>query len=261
MLCYKYMPYERFKESILPGGAFIKVSRPSEFNDPFDCVGRVEGEFSNSVAKEYCSMFCSEIAMEPYAVFAKAHFTASMQYRHFFDEWFRILSLSDASCILPQGEALMWAHYADNAKGVRLTIDFARYQKKVEHITYADSAPMLNCNNVASINPMKDMALRQFLDSCLTTKYRCWQYECEHRVIFPVDWKDLKPMTAGDSVKIIQEQNLVWEMPKFMLTQVAAGPACPDISEVQRYVEELIENGYENIEKVTGREKCGYCSL
>ena len=202
MLCYKYMPYKRFKESILPGGAFIKVSRPSEFNDPFDCVGVVEGELSNNVAKEYCSMFCSEIAMEPYAVFARAHFTASMQYRHFFDEWFRILSLSDASCILPQGEALMWAHYADNAKGVRLTIDFSKYSKRVEPITYADKVPVLNCNNVSAMNPMKDTVLRQFLDSCLTTKYRCWQYECEHRVIFPVDTTISNTLSLHDALPI-----------------------------------------------------------
>ena len=84
MLCYKYMPYKRFKESILPGGAFIKVSRPSEFNDPFDCVGVVEGELSNNVAKEYCNMFCADVTTKHYGVVAKAHFMTSMLYRQFF---------------------------------------------------------------------------------------------------------------------------------------------------------------------------------
>ena len=259
MLCYKYMPYKRFKESILPGGAFIKVSRPSEFNDPFDCVGVVEGELSNNVAKEYCNMFCADVTTKHYGVVAKAHFMASMLYRQFFNEWFRILSLSDESCISPQGEALMWAHYADNAKGVRLTIDFSKYSERVEPITYADKATVLNCTNVSAMNPMKDTVLRQFLDSCLTTKYRCWQYECEHRVIFPVDWKDLKPMTAGDSVRAIQEQNLVWAMPKEMLCGVAFGPAFPDLSEGQRYVAVLKNNGYENINSISGRDGWSYC--
>lgn len=129
MLYYKYMSYQRFTESILPGGAFIKVSRPCEFNDPFDCVGGLVGDFNSKTAEEYCNMFYADVRPNSYCASAKAHFLGRLGNRRFFNEWFRILSLSDASRLLPNGEALMWSHYADNARGVRLTLDFPVIQR------------------------------------------------------------------------------------------------------------------------------------
>ena len=254
MLYYKFMSYKRFVESILPGGAFIKVSRPCEFNDPFDCTGGLIGEFNSKVAEEYCNMFYVDALPNFYAASAKAHFLGQLRTRQFFNEWFRILSLSDASRLLPNEEFLMWAHYADNARGVRLTLDFSDYSKTVEPVEYVDTAPALNCSSITVMDPMKDVNLRSFLDACLVTKCNCWRYECESRVIFPINYKDLRPMSVCDAVKPIAERNFVFAMPKRMLREVAFGPGCLNLAEAQKYVELLRDNGYANIKSSCARE-------
>ena len=262
MLCYKYMSYERFVESILPGGAFIKVSRPCEFNDPFDCFGILKGDFNENVAREYYNLFCAGIDNSCLDIVSKVNFQARLLYRKFFDEWFRILSLTDASSVTSSGEALMWSHYGDNAKGVRLTLDFIT---KPKVIRYSDNPPVLDCNNVAAMNPLKDNALRVFLDECLTTKSTYWEYERECRLIISVQDEKLSPMTASDAVKPIMERNFVLLLPKESVKEVAVGPECPDVSIVQKYVSDLKRSGYENLDllkAVKGEDYgCSYAKL
>ena len=45
------MPWEYWFDTILAGR--IKASKPSEFNDPFDCVGAIEGQLSEDAAREF----------------------------------------------------------------------------------------------------------------------------------------------------------------------------------------------------------------
>lgn len=52
MLCYKYMPWRYWFDTILVGR--IKASKPSEFNDPFDCVGTVAGRLSEDALPLFC---------------------------------------------------------------------------------------------------------------------------------------------------------------------------------------------------------------
>lgn len=108
------------------------------------------------------------------------------------------------------------------------------------------------------MDPMKDVKLRSFLDACLVTKCNCWRYECEGRVIFPTDYKDLRPMSACDTVKPFAERNFVFAMPKHMLREVVLGPACRNMDEAQKYVEHLRNNGYENIKSPLVRNSGWY---
>lgn len=96
MLVYKYMSYERFLESITPEGIYLKVSRPREFNDPFDCCGACHGkptkEFLNEVRLDHVpvlSWFTDESMCGAMSILHSS--------RRVFDATYRVFSVSDVS--------------------------------------------------------------------------------------------------------------------------------------------------------------------
>ena len=76
----------------------------------------------------------------------------------------------------------MWSHYADNHKGFCVEYDFSEgshLRKIAQPVCYSETIPALSLAN------LPDGAERNFLDVCIFTKAKQWQYEQEWRVIMP----------------------------------------------------------------------------
>ena len=192
MLCYKYMSWCHWLDTMLM--CRIKASKPSEFNDPFDCVGAISGQlpkdaedkYIDQCYQKYAPAMGKEMEEEFKNTFASVY--KSLVERCFYnkqhlDEVCRIVSLSDASRISHRDDLLMWSHYADCAKGVRIAIDMPRScdYYALEHVHYAEEIPVYDITNADVLfgGPRWEKAYRQFV----CTKSMAWSYETEVRLV------------------------------------------------------------------------------
>lgn len=222
MIVYKYMSYKRFLKSITPEGVCLKVSRPREFNDPFDCCGSCCGEASKELVNEIrlrripgVSLFADEFIAGPMMVMLSS--------RRIFDRAYRVFSASDAAVVGTPAEMLMWAHYGDSSKGVRVAVDIDMEDVKCKRVMYRSIMPILDLSEVKSLNPFVDGKLRRFLIRCLLTKNDVWRYEKERRIIFRVNSLAIKKCSAWGARSKVENAKFVWMPPKVSIRQVCIG--------------------------------------
>lgn len=196
MRCYKYMAWKYWFDAILAGR--IKASRPSEFNDPFDCVGAIEGRLSENAAREFADKSCEKHILPDVDVAKKelvkrllrchvegliSEVFANKQY---LDELFRIVCFSAADEISGDADLLMWSHYADKGRGVRVMVDIPEKigTYAVERIQYSKKMPVYHLENESSFlnGPQWNYAFKQFV----CTKSLVWEYEQEVRLVFDI---------------------------------------------------------------------------
>lgn len=247
MLVYKYMSYNRFIESIRPEGVRLKVSRPCEFNDPFDCMGVARGEPTRELCEEilmrklFSTANVSEQCVQPIL-------HRQLYYRHIFDNVYRIFSASDSKIQGSCSEMLMWAHYGDNSKGVRIAIEVDTTKIKCKRVHYKNSLPCLNLSSVKSFEVGKDEVLRKFLADCLLTKNTMWKYEKERRIIFGIDNPELEMWSTCAANKDVKDATFMWMPPKSTIREVCIGSEMlrtdPSGATVKLWLEQLNEHGY-----------------
>lgn len=161
----------------------VWLSSPAAFNDPFDCAITLSKEkLKESIdhAIEEISRI-NDIPQEQISNNYKIGKQDSAAY-----EWLRnslrttmqkigVLCLSGTPY-----EILMWSHYADHHKGFCVEYDFSEgshLRKLAQPVCYSESIPSLSLANLPSD------AKKNFLDVCIFTKAKQWEYEQEWRVI------------------------------------------------------------------------------
>lgn len=253
MLVYRYMSYERFLESITPEGVYLKVSRPCEFNDPFDCCGACHGkptkEFLDEVRAAnvpWLSWFSDDSVCGVMSVMLSS--------RRIFDASYRVFSASDTSIKETENEMLMWSHYGDASKGIRITIDVDTTKIKCKRVQYRKNLPSLNLATVKSRDPFIDAEMRRFLIQCLLTKNIVWKYERERRIVFDVHSSAIQRLPARDEESKIEDARFAWHPEKAVIKEVCLGSeSCRSEScraskkpeEVKAYLNQLnSEHGY-----------------
>ena len=161
----------------------VWLSSPVSFNDPFDCAITL----SRDKLKESVDHAITEIARrngiprEQIKNHDKIINEDQVAY-----EWLRnslrtsmqkigVLCLS----AIPY-EILMWSHYAENHKGFCVEYDFSvgtQVRLLAQPVRYSETIPMLSLANLPS--DAKD----NFLEVCIFTKAKQWEYEQEWRVL------------------------------------------------------------------------------
>ncbi|WP_438464022.1 DUF2971 domain-containing protein [Marinomonas sp. PE14-40] len=124
----------------------LKVSRFSDFNDPFELTSMtLDDKFNRTVINENKKKI---------------------------DNLFRVLC-----CSASWNSPLLWGHYGDKHKGVALELEVP--SEAAEAIRYRESRENVDLEKLFS---QKDNeAKRKFFELC-TTKYIEWSYEDEYRV-------------------------------------------------------------------------------
>lgn len=116
-----------------------------------------------------------------------------------------ICCFSSSKIIGTYGEELMWAHYANSSKGIRIdfTIDKEFEDKYVKKVEYK---PKKQFNNGAQL---EEELNNNKLENIMCRKSKAWTYEKEHRAIFHKDGipleegKKLEPFIFPINIKAI----------------------------------------------------------
>lgn len=222
MRCYRYMDYEYGLQAFETG--LFKVTKPSEFNDPYDCYGLVTGNLREEVLERFVRDNFARLCVDhenaigvPREVFDspdkmlewyRPRFGRAARqqifYRQIFDQHLRVLCFSAKEGLKPESDALMWSHYANGGFGVRIELEIAEEAAGIPYglrrVNYLPTAPKIDlgvCNRWPESDPFHD-----FFMQCIWTKGETWKYENEARLIcspqYPVHV--VAPMKCKDGV-------------------------------------------------------------
>lgn len=198
--CYKYTSLKYGIRSLIDGE--FKVTAPAEFNDPLDCVGIVTMEnpprealvdYAATLARPSGQSVDDVLDSILQGLSFPAHMNSELLSRRVVSKTLRVMSLSDANRCDPNSEQLLWSHYADDAKGVRirLVIDTEyplptltdKKMWSVRRVSYPQDGnlPLFDMKSLKTY-PM-DQGLLQFYHVCVFTKGHGWAYENEIRLV------------------------------------------------------------------------------
>lgn len=210
MRLYQWMSYDTFKKAIDGDCISVRAATPAEFNDPFDCTGGVYGTPTSQFVKSFFNVrsdvqicFEAKFAMGflgcDHDAAAKREVESILrrmfQDRNFIGRGYRIACFSIADEITPAEELLMWSHYGDKGRGVRICVDAEDPNIDVEKVDYEDIAPCLDLTSIKHVDE-----LEQFIEKCVRTKQRNWSYEHEGRAVFRgPSHPDISPYTDSET--------------------------------------------------------------
>lgn len=197
---YKYHQNDENLEKLLKGN-YVWLSKPKEFNDPFDFQYSVAVKPNDDEDIESIKQSYREIEEEGHKYsmtldeMIEEYKSNPEDYLRFLHDELRSQTQDYGVCCLSKAmnDSLMWAHYTNGHKGVCL--EFDRFTKesgvlRVLDVEYSNEFPVLK-------NKEKGIW-------CLATKSKDWEYEEEVRLIrrsgpgeYRFDKSDLTGITFG----------------------------------------------------------------
>jgi hypothetical protein len=154
------------------GNNSLYFNSPNNFNDPFDCDVVVNGFQKN--LRRFLHNINTE-KKEQYAVFNKKNTNLEDLYQAVVEAK---NNLGICCFTKDNSNLLMWAHYADNHKGVCLKFDIYEDKEIFDDpltVKYSAYKPLLDANKLQDIDHIKNV---------FTTKSKHWKYEKEIRFMF-----------------------------------------------------------------------------
>lgn len=200
----------------------VKASDPNTFNDPFEFVlGVVPGD-ADEIRRTFRKVYSAGEDLDKLYRLAKdrgiPESATKQQFREFFkkslpsnqiDETLdrmhktledlaiefrkksskdlRVMCFSMPKKVSCEGEILMWAHYANNHKGMRFhlnTNEFRIISKDFFPVEYSSKREGINMRDFLLKG---DNGVREVYGKYLKTKSNAWSYEEEHRWIISLD--------------------------------------------------------------------------
>lgn len=246
------------------------MSRVEETNDVFDCAGTFVGYYTPRAFKKRVFDFLPPESQARYRkIVAEAKRTGNkedLEYvqRGLTDELklryntemfneraqfveidFLMLCMSEArdesDPSVVRDESLMWAHYAEKGKGLRIELELDEpFSQNFFRVNYADEVPTCDLANSPSVNNRAHKKLVcEFLDKRAMTKSRAWSYEHEVRLV-----------RIGKDPRVKHKGKLAYlELDPRIVKRVDFGPHCfKDEHAFLREVDRLKESGYGHVE-------------
>lgn len=207
----------------------LKLAMPSELNDPFDCTMAYIGNPSRAVAKaEADKMIDTEFAdicnnIMPrkerrvelqnkkrqvrkliQEKFEKITNAESME-KTALDRTVRLLCMSspdypdNMDVPFEHSEILMWAHYANNHKGVRIELNFEKLnfeKSKIDFVQYSERRPTHDWSDGLEFH-------QKMLLDALMTKSKAWDYENEVRFFTHPKYCESELLENGQSLSFL----------------------------------------------------------
>lgn len=185
---YKYTKFRSIEELL---SATVRLSPPQILNDPFE--SRLNLEVENSLLNKL-SLTDVDIEVEDDDSIDE-HFKKNIIYKRIYDSLndYAVFSLSETPRNL-----LMWAHYADEHKGVCIGYKKDLFET-IKNKTTTDlgiesySPVKVNYDNIRPQPESKESSReerKKVIFDQLITKSDDWMYEKEHRCIIPMNWAD-----------------------------------------------------------------------
>ena len=259
MKFYKYMNLDTLYKVLRAEGVYFLLNSPSCYNDPFDCTGQVVGIPSTTFTEHYLHgkpQLIDDIRTnkETRAAIVARDFADLMQSRNGFDDLLRVFCMANLTLEDDETSPLMWSHYADGGKGVRLTIDLDGTNINPQPIRYSFSPPILDLSSPRFFNG-DEPSIEKFCLECVFTKSLAWSYEREWRIIFPIT--DL-PMLQHLGIKItIENDKYFWNPRRSVITRIDFGQQVSE-NDVVTTVTQLSRDGYKNLDVRVARKNGTY---
>lgn len=193
---YKYHAYSSYAlESMVQKK--IWVSKPAQFNDPFDCKLRVKDAQTLQQFEDLNSAVHRVINRDPsnpdrrwtwnvYQGKDEAPSVFMERLRHSAEQQLEVLTkVGVYSTSSKRDDLLMWAHYADHHRGFVIGFDTStlqdNYHFQLVQVEYVDEYREMD---IAAIVDFENVAQR--LRKVATRKGRRWELENEWRLVY--DW-------------------------------------------------------------------------
>lgn len=196
---YHYMPIHQnmpkhWKDVLV--NAHLKLSRATDFNDIFDCSGVCVGRFSNEAMRKHLLKISNSLAvnltdaqLEVLSVEASDMFKKDFLKQEPF-------SLQEIVCFsaptTEDSDILMWSHYANKWRGVRLGFDmlFENHEQLdygnntpyyLDRVRYNEERASFDLSQVKDIDDL--LEYWAWYRSIVVNKAKAWQYENEWRLM------------------------------------------------------------------------------
>lgn len=196
MLLWKYMDLEYGIKSILSG--LFKVTAPLDLNDSTEMMGAVIGNLPDEVKSQMEDSFRHKWQMEldagkPVRGWQEVKFDIDnktkdimkkiVMERNSINRTSRVLCLSSYDLLDDCGDQLLWAHYGDKGRGVRILVDIDQRPNDNYHLhpaIYASMRPVLDLSKFKYWLDQDEFA--PYNKKCIYTKSVAWSYEKEIRL-------------------------------------------------------------------------------
>ena len=188
-LIYRFLPASSAIKSLLDRS--LRASEIAKLNDPYDSVPGILNAPKDTSDKAS--------ADRPYR-------SVDEFIRAFTNERFKLISFSRKAT-----DPVLWAHYADNHRGICLAFDPAAYpENSFADVRYSADRACFCYTMFGDQTRLEEMS--DTINAALTTKWKSWEYEEEVRLIF----------SSPDGRKIPE----FFSMPEGFLKQVILGWNC-----------------------------------
>jgi len=203
-ILYKYRPCDKYNEDIILGNE-LYLPRPSTFNDPFDCRGRIVLDGTDEELRGFLRdhvMTTMKIAPENVESILDRLFSDDRAQMYRSEQFSRQVSehLRNGMEVLCMSEVrdniVMWSHYADHHKGLCLgfSTENSGLLRAAEKVEYKSTLPVLNVLR----------ASREDVNGGLVgTKFSAWDYEREWRVVRAATAHQRYPLPRGTLVEVV----------------------------------------------------------
>ena len=200
MTPYRYLA-SHWMETLQDGR--LKVARPQEFNDPYDCLGVCVGQYPISTVKQHFLNQHSPVYTTTVATAKELHIQiedaanilARANVRVMSDNMAKMITdregLNDWRFILcfsgaqenDSSHSLMWSHYANKCNGVRLGFDFGgpEFEMYLNAVRYSTERATLNLSLIKDLE--NDHEYLRFYEDNFLMKSIEWAYEREYRMM------------------------------------------------------------------------------
>jgi hypothetical protein len=188
-LIYRFLPASSAIKSLLD--RTLRASEIAKLNDPYDSVPGILNAPKPSTDEEE--------AERPYR-------SVDEFIRSFTNDRFKLISFSKKAT-----DPVLWAHYADNHRGICLAFDPSAYpENSFADVQYSGDRACFCYSMFGDKERLQEMS--DTINTALTTKWKSWAYEEEVRLIF----------SSPDERKIPE----FFSMPDGFLKQVILGWNC-----------------------------------
>ncbi|GJL60611.1 MAG: hypothetical protein NPIRA03_34680 [Nitrospirales bacterium] len=134
----------------------------------------------------------------------------------------KILCVSDATAIEPYGDILMWAHYSNGHKGIKISFDTEKIgwnDLKIDQVEYSEDRVMLDPIKIHKGDP----TVKDDIKRALIVKSLGWKYEQEYRWFIQVQKCELDTEKNIHFVKIPAEAIISVDIGVKALPQIKEG--------------------------------------
>ena len=225
----------------------FKVTNPNDLNDPFEnspyfkkpeeqeweCYLKEDSiiEELNNLAHRQFGITKEEFLKKWEAGARQKVQTALMQtdvmksldrVKNEFSKENKILCVSDATAIEPYGDILMWAHYSNGHKGIKISFDTEKIgwnDLKIDQVEYSEDRVMLDPIKIHKGDP----TVKNDIKRALIVKSLGWKYEQEYRWFIPVQKCELDTEKNIHFVKIPAEAIISVDIGVKALPQIKEG--------------------------------------